>query len=152
MKDIRNLHQRLQEYGDCYAEGDPQGELRQVCKKGIEGDAVRDMREVALKYLSLVILLGIEARADRVLIKRKGDLHGSCKILGDKEVRIPKPPAGLAKEMIGIVRCITDLEQENGRATLIYGIRNDQLELGIETRKIDGAEELAIILPSLRYQ
>lgn len=150
MKDTRNLHQRLQEYADCYLEGDPQRELKEICKKGIEGDATQDLTEVALKYLSLALLLGVEHQAESILIKRKGDVHGSCRIVGDTEVRVPKPPAGLTREMIGIVRCITDVEKDNGKATLIFGLRNDQLELSVDVKRADGAEELVLGLPQIR--
>ena len=63
---------------------------------------------------------------------------------------MPKPPAGLAKEMVGIVRCITDLEEDTGTRELIYGMRNDQLETGVEIKKANGIEELILNLPKMR--
>jgi hypothetical protein len=150
MRDTRNLHIRLQEYADCFMETDPRKELRDICRNGIKGDATGDLTEVALKYLSLAILLGVEEEAQKILIRRKGDMQGYCKLNGEPDTRNHNPPPGLAKEMIGIIRCITDLEEDTGCRKLIYGLRNDQLEIDVEVKRVNGAEELTLIFPKIR--
>lgn len=150
MKDARNLHIRLQEYTDCFAETDPAPELDEISAKGVEGDRTLDMTETALKYLSLTIISGIEKEASNILFTRKGDMNGACYLVGDEKTRLPNPPTGLIKEIIGIIRCITDLEPDAGSSRLIWGIRNDQLEIDVGVSKEGNEEILNLTLPRKR--
>ncbi len=151
MKDSRNLHVRLQEYTDCYAETDPALGLADISNKGVEGEKTPDMTETALKYLSLAILSGIEKQARNILFTRTGDMNGACYLVGGEKIRFPNPPTGLIKEIIGVLRCITDLEPETGSSRLIWGIRNDQLEIDVGVSKTGKEEILNLTLPRKRF-
>jgi hypothetical protein len=121
MKDPKSLHLKLQEYADCYSESDAARELKEISEKGTGGDLTGDMTDVALKYLSSAILHAIEEDAQKLQIAREGEKQGDCKLIGKKETSLPKPPIGLAAEMMGIVRCITGLEADSGESKLAYG-------------------------------
>jgi hypothetical protein len=150
MKDSKSLHLRLQEYADCFSETDAARELQEISRKGAGGDVTGDVTEVALKYLSTAILHGIEKEAQKVQISRDGKMEGECRLLGKKEIPLPRPPTGLAGEMIGIVRCITDLEQDTGNSKLAYGVRNDSLEIGVSVHRDGDREVMGLSLPGPR--
>ena len=150
MRDSKSLHLKLQEYGDCFSESDAARELEEISKKGAGGDVTGDTTEVALKYLSTAILHGIEEEAQKVQISREGAMEGDCRLLGKKEIPLPKPPTGLAREMIGIVRSITDLEADTGESKLAYGLRNDRLEIDVTVHKSGNKEVMGLRLPKAR--
>jgi hypothetical protein len=144
MRDSRSLHLKLQEYADCFSETDAAKELEEISAKGAGGDRTGDLTEVALKYLATAILVGIEEEAEKVQITREGAMEGDCRLLGQSEIILPRPPTGLAREMIGIVRCITDLEADTGESSLAYGIRNDQLDINVSIHKAGEKESLGL--------
>lgn len=148
MKDPESLHLKLQEYADCFSESDASRELEEISKKGAGGDATGDMTDLALKYLSSAILHAIEEQAHKVQITREGPMEGECRLLGKTEVLLPRPPTGLAKHMVSIIRCITDLEADNGRSKLAYGLRNDRLEIDVSVQKSGDREILGLALPA----
>jgi len=150
MKDPKSLHLKLQEYADCYSESDAARELEEISKKGAGGEVTGDMTDVALKYLSSAILHAIEEEARKIQISREGEMEGECKLIGKKETSLPKPPTGLAREMMGIVRCITDLEADTGESKLAYGLRNDRLEIDVTVHKSGEKEVMGLSLPKTR--
>ena len=150
MKDSRNLHIKLQEYADCFAESDPAWELKEINRKGVGGDVTGDTAEAALKYLSLAILSGIEEGSRNIFFTRNGELNGACYMSGDKEARLPGLPSGMVKEIIGILRCITGLETDNGISRLVYGIRKDQIEIDVGVTRSGSQETLSLTLPRRR--
>ena len=138
---------RLQQYTDCFAETDPSVDLREISRKGVEGDVTGDVTEVALKYLALALLSAIEEGASDIVLSARGDLNGSCHLRGDLDVRLPSPPSGLTREMIRILREVSGLESDRGKSELAWGLRNDRLELSLQAER-DGPEEtLDLTLP-----
>jgi hypothetical protein len=150
MRDSNSLHLKLQEYADCFSESNAGSELEEISRKGAGGDRTGDLTEVALKYLATAILVGIEREAQKLQITRKGAMEGECRLLGDKEVLLPKPPTGLAQAMIGIVRCITGLEADTGESKLSYGVRNDRLDIDVTVHKAGDRESLGLGLAGIR--
>jgi len=150
MKDPKSLHLKLQEYADCYSESDAGRELKEISEKGAGGEVTGDITDVALKYLSSSILYGIEKEAQKLQIAREGNMEGDCKLIGKKETPLPKPPVGLAREMMGIVRCITGLEADSGESKLAYGVRNDRLEIDVTVHKSGEKEVMGLTLPRAR--
>ena len=150
MKDSNSLHLKLQEYADCFSESDAASELEEISRKGAGGNSTGDLTEVALKYLASAILLGIEKEAKKLQITRAGAMEGECRLLGKKEVPLPKPPTGLAQAMIGIVRCITGLEADTGESKLAYGLRNDRLDIDVTVHKAGDRESLGLGLSGIR--
>jgi len=150
MVNSRNMQLRLQEYTDCFAETDPAAGLREISTKGVEGDATRDLTETALKYLSLALLSAIEENATGIRLTSATEMNGSCFLLGARETRLARPPSGLVKEMIGIVRSITGLEQERGSSSFSWGLREDRLELTARAAKSGSEEVLDLDFPTAR--
>lgn len=150
MKDSNSLHLKLQEYADCYSESDAGRELKEISEKGAGGEVTGDVTDMALKYLSSAILHAIEEDAQKLQITRDGAMQGDCKLIGKKETSLPKPPIGVAREMVGIVRCITDLETDNGESKLAYGVRNDRLEIDVTVHKSGEKEVMGLTLPTAR--
>jgi hypothetical protein len=144
MRDSKSLHLKLQEYADCFSETGATEELEEISKKGAGGDTTGDLTEVALKYLATAILRGIEEDAEKIQITGEGTMEGDCRLLGKTEIILPKPPTGLAREMIGIVRCITGLETDSGESRLAYGIRNDNLDIDVSIHKTGEKECLGL--------
>ena len=149
MRDSRSLHLRLQGYADCFAETDPEGELGEISAKGVAGDTTNDMTEVALKYLALAILHGIDQGARKVRIESMGPINGSCSLIGKKKKKLPRPPTGLAARMVGIIRSITDLENDEGRGKLACGLRDHPIEIDVEIDRTGEQEELTLNLPKV---
>ena len=150
MKDPKSLHLKLQEYADCYSESDAGRELKEISEKGAGGEVTGDITDVALKYLSSSILHAIEEEAQKLQIAREGDMQGDCKLIGKTETSLPKPPIGLAKEMMDIVRCITGLEAASGESKLAYGLRNDRLEIDVTVHTSGEKEVMGLALPKPR--
>jgi hypothetical protein len=150
MKDSSSLHLKLQEYADCYSESDAGRELKEISEKGAGGEVTGDITDMALKYLSSSILHAIEENANKIQIAREGAKEGHCKLIGKAETTLPKPPAGLAKEMMDIVRCVTGLEADNGESKLAYGFRNERLEIDVTVHKSGDKEVMGLTLPSAR--
>jgi hypothetical protein len=150
MKDPKSLHLKLQEYADCYSESDAARELEEISEKGAGGEVTGDMTDVALKYLSSAILHAIQEEARKIQISRQGEMEGECRLIGKKETSLPRPPAGLASEMVGIVRCITGLEGDTGESKLAYGLRNDRLEIDVTVYKSGEKEIMGLSMPTTR--
>ena len=150
MKDSNSLHLKLQEYADCYSESDAGRGLKEISEKGAGGEVTGDMTDMALKYLSSAILHAIEEEAQKLQLAREGAMQGECKLIGKQETSLPKPPYGLAREMMGIVRCITDLEADNGDSKLAYGVRNDRFEIDVTVHKSGEKEVMGLTLPTAR--
>lgn len=150
MKDPKSLHLKLQEFADCFSESDAARELEEISEKGAGGDATADMTDLALKYLSTAILHAIEEDAQKFQITSEGPMEGDCRLLGKTEIPLPRPPTGLAKQMVAIVRCITDLEADTGESKLAYGLRNDRLEIDVSVHKSGDKEVMGLGLPNTR--
>ncbi len=62
MKDVQNLHLKVQELCDCFSTTDPLKEMSEI-KTG------EDRMEAALKWLALSVLHGVNNNAKKVSIK-----------------------------------------------------------------------------------
>jgi len=150
MNDPANLHSRLQDYADCFLETDPEEGLREISEKGISGEVSGNMTELALKYLSLAILYGVEKDARRIMIFSEGDMAGTCKLMGEEEIQLPQPPAGLSGEMHRIMRSITHLDADDELSRrLIYGLRGDRLEIDVALVSANDAGVMVLDLPKV---
>lgn len=146
MKDASSLHARLQEYNDCFAETDPKQELRRIASRGIAGETPQDMTELALKYLSLSILAGVDSGAGKVFYARNGEQNGSCVLAGPREDRLPTPPTGVTQEIMDILRRIAGLEQDKAYGTLACGIRQDPLEMDVGVARTGDRETMSLTI------
>lgn len=147
MVDVNSLQLRLQGYADCFAETDFESELRQIQVKGVGGDPTGDLTEVALKYLALSILNGIDQGASQLTIESEGTMNGACRLIAGHEIRLPSPPTGLARRMIEILRCIAGMEKESGAGRIAFGFRNDRFDLDFQVTTDRDRQEISLRLP-----
>ena len=146
----RNLHLRLQEYCDCFMETDLQEEIMMLNNKGAAADVTKDREEVALKFICLTILYGINESAKKITLTKKGrdevklvDVEAAGKYV------LPAPRADIADEIFKVMRSITHLESERGREVLSLGLRNDRVELTVEFASAAGENTLTISFPAI---
>ena len=145
----RSLHLRLQEYCDCYMETDPQKEIAVINKKGATADVTKDREEVALKFLCLTILYGINESAKKITLTKKGRDEVRLDVEAAGKYVLPAPRADIADEIFKVMRSITHLESERGREVLSVGLRSDRLELTVEFASAAGENTLTISFPTI---
>ena len=78
--DNRSLHLKLQEYCDCYLETDSKQELEVITKEGLSSDVLGDPEDVAIKFLGLTVLYGIEQKAKRISFLKTSEGEVSFKV------------------------------------------------------------------------
>jgi hypothetical protein len=145
----RSLHLRLQEYCDCYLETDPQKEIVVINQKGAAADVTKDREEVALKFLSLIIIYGVNQSAKKTSLTRRGRDEASLDIEAAEKYTIPAPRVDIADEIFKVMRSITHLESARGREALSLGLRSDRLELTVEFASTPGENILTISFPTI---
>ena len=145
----RSLHLRLQEYCDCYLETDPQKEIVVINQKGAAADVTKDREEVALKFLSLIIIYGVNQSAKKISLTRRGRDEASLDVEAAGKYAIPAPRVDIADEIFKVMRSITHLESPRGKEVLSLGLRNDRVELTVEFASAAGENVLTIVFPSI---
>ncbi len=147
--DKRSLHLRLQEYCDCYVDAEPKQELDLISREGLSADVIGDPEEVALKFLGLAILYGIKEKAKRIsfVSTEEGEIQFKVQAAGNYKLSAPPPP--VADEIFTVMRSITHLESPKAKEPLSLGLKNDQIELGVEFDSAGGKEMLTISFPEL---
>ena len=149
MKEMRNLQQRLQEYNDCFAETDPFVKLQEVNHNQLKVSDKDNLTELALKYLSLAILYGIEKQAESILFSSQMNGEGQCKIMGKEEIEFDNLPLSLVKEMQGVIRCMSDLESESMVRRMVCGMRDDQIDIYVAMDKVEDVETITLNIPKM---
>lgn len=145
-KDERNYHLRLQEFADCFMETDFRKEL-EAASRGVSGDPSGDPEELALKFLALAILYGVDEDARRISFRKTG---GGEVRLQAADRPLPSPGLAMAERIISIARSITHLEEDRGEVPVSLGLRNDRLEVTFQFDRRAGGETFSILLPKLK--
>lgn len=145
----RSLHLRLQEYCDCYLETDLQKEIEAINNKGAAADVTKDREEVALKFLGLIILCGVNQSAKKISLTRKGRDAVSVNVEAAGKYVLPAPRVDIADEIFKVMRSITHLESARGKEVLSLGLRGDRLELTMELASAAWENTLTIWFPTL---
>ena len=145
----RSLHLRLQEYCDCYLETDLQKEIEAMNDKGANADVTKDREETALKFLSLMILYGVNEKSKRLSLTRKGRDDVSLMVEGAGKYALPAPRVDIADEIFKVMRAITHLESEKGKEVLSLGLRSDRFELTVELASSGWEHTLTISVPAI---
>jgi hypothetical protein len=143
----RNLHLKLQEYCDCYLEADPKKELELISREGLAADVTGDPTELALKFLGVTILYGLNEKVEEIKLTRKEDGKTKVKVKGPDKYTLPSPPPRLADKVMEVVRSITYLDAPKASEPLALGIRNESVELGIEVKSKEDKQSLKISFP-----
>lgn len=95
IKDNRNYHQRLQEFCDCFMETDYRKDL-EAASKGVSGDPGDDPDELALKFLGLTLLYGVNEDAKKISLhrSREGKILFSVEARGNYQLPPPQRRTG----------------------------------------------------------
>jgi hypothetical protein len=130
-------------------ETDPKRELEVISGKGFSSDALGEGEEVALKFLGLAILYGINENAKKISFveSQEGDIQFHIEAAG--KYKFPAPAPALGEEIFKVMRSITHLDSATAKEPLSLGIKNDQIELGVEFEAIEGKQTLNISFPEL---
>jgi hypothetical protein len=139
MKDKRSLHLKVQELCDCYATTDPLKEMSELKKEP-------DKDDVALKWLALATLHGINSNAKKITITRSED--GEVNVTAEYRVaELPSPGSQIGNSIIEAVREITHVDEDKGKTPLAIGIRDGNIEIGVKVKKDKDNESITLKFP-----
>lgn len=142
---IRSLHQRLQEYLNCFAGSDTKGELLRLCKGGEALDVTQDPEEAAIKLLGLLILYGIQESASSIELKKQTDGTARIEVHAAGNYQLPGPPVSLAEKALAVMKGVTHTEGTTQK--LVLGLGQDSLEVEVNL-ELDGTGRLGLTFPS----
>ena len=138
MKDVDNLHQKVQEHIDCLGGTD---HLKEMSDLAGEGDA-----DAALKWLALSTLHGINHNAKKITIEKGND--GQVTVTAKyRKARLPSPGKAIGASVFETVRAITHIEGKKGKLPLALGIRDSSIELGVNLKSEGGTETITLKFP-----
>ena len=138
MKEKRNLHLKMQEMCDCYAQTDYLKAMSDVPQE-------QDPDEGAMKWLALAALHGVNDMADKIKITRAED--GSMDVVAQyRKHNLPNPGQEIGGKIVEALHGITHLEDE-GEIPLSLGIGGSSIELKIKVKKKDGKEKVTLKFP-----
>lgn len=136
MEDKRNLHLKVQELIDCYANNDP---LKEMSEIGNEPDP----QEAALKWLALAALHAITAGAEKITLRV--DDQDQVRVTAEyREKELPPLDAALARRIVDSVRSIAHIEGDKGKTPLALGVRNDSVQVGVKLKDKEGGSKLSL--------
>jgi hypothetical protein len=127
-----SYHAILQGYIDCLLETNPRDTLQQWAQKGWAPDQDIDYDEGCLKLIALVILDGIANRAHKILLEMGFPMLIAT--IGQSYMLPPAPESMLARGL-EIIREICGMSGGRASGTLVLGIGNASMELGIEKNR-----------------
>lgn len=139
MKDMRNLHQMVQEHCDCFAANDPLREMSAIINDENKEDA-------AVKWLALAALHGVNNNAKKITLTRSrgGAVTVEAKY---RTTTLPSPGTDIGAQVVEAVKAITHIEKGSGKSPLALGIRDSSLDLKIKVKSEDGGESITIKFP-----
>lgn len=139
MKDATSLHLKVQELCDCFATADPLKEMSEVSGSP-EGD------EIALKWVALAVLHGINSNAEEITLAKNKD--GEVEVTAKyRTTRLPSPGAEIGAKVLEQLREITHIDKDKGKMMLALGFRNNDLELLVKTKRKKDKESVRIYFP-----
>ncbi len=139
MKDERNLHLKVQELCDCFATTDPLREMSQI-------PAAADEEEIALKWLALATLHGVNSNASKITL-HKGD-DGNFRVTAEyRTAELPSPGTAVGDKIFAAVREITHIEADKGKTQLALGMRDSSIDLKVKIKSKNGQGKISLKFP-----
>jgi hypothetical protein len=136
MKDMGNLHLKVQEMIDCYSTTDPLKEMSVIASD-------QDKAEAAVKWLALTALHGVNNNAKKITIERQPG--GGVTVTAEyRDTELPSPGPDVAENIFSAVRGITHIEGEEGKSQLALGMKDSSIDLRIKVKTKSGKEEISI--------
>jgi hypothetical protein len=139
MKDFDNLHLKVQEHIDCYAQTDP---LREMSRLQSE----TDVSSAALKWMALAALHGINANAEEIALTRHSDGHVAVSAKY-RPADLPSPGDAAGGNIVDLVRGITHITDNSGQIPLALGIRDSSIELRVKIKRKEDREKITLKFP-----
>ena len=133
------LHQKVQEMADCYKGTDY---LKEMCL--VPGEP--DTEQAAQKWVALAVLHGIDAQADEISIRRTAD--GTVTVQAEyRPKRLPSPEDQAGRRAMGLLRDLVHVEEDQGKARLVFGWGNESLDLKVKVKRKDDMETITLKFP-----
>ncbi len=139
MKDERNLHLKVQELCDCFSTTDPLREMSQV-------PAAAGEEEIALKWLALAALHGVNSNASKITLQ-KGD-DGNVRVTAEyRPAELPSPGTAVGDMIFAAIREITHIDADKGKTRLALGMRDSSIDLEVKIKSKKGHEKVSLKFP-----
>ena len=139
MKDERNLHLKVQELCDCFSTTDPLREMSQV-------PAAAGEEEIALKWLALAALHGVNSNASKITLQ-KGD-DGNVRVTAEyRTAELPSPGTAVGDQIFAAIREITHIDADKGKTRLALGMRDSSIDLEVKIKSKKGHEKVSLKFP-----
>ena len=139
MKDERNLHLKVQELCDCFATTDPLKEMSQI-------SAAAEEEEIALKWLALAALHGVNSNASKITLSKADD--GNIRVTAEyRTAELPSPGANVGDKILAAVRAITHIDADKGKTQLALGMRDSSVDLEVKIKSKKGHEKISLKFP-----
>ncbi len=140
MKDVQNLHLKVQELCDCFSTTDPLKEMSEITNG-------EDRLEAALKWLALSALHGVNDNAKKIKIKKTND--GNVSVTAEhRDSKLPSPGPDVADQIFEVVREMIHLEDKKGKSEFALGLGESSLDLKISVKDKDDYKKVSIKFPS----
>lgn len=139
MKDVQNLHLKVQELCDCFSTTDPLKEMSEI-------KTDEDLQEAALKWLALSVLHGVNDNAKKITVKKTND--GNVSVTAEyRDSELPSPGPDVADQIFDAVKKMMHFEDKKGKSELAFGLRDSSLSLNISLKDKDDYKKVSIKFP-----
>lgn len=136
MKDLKNMHQEIQQQADCYASNDPLREMSAI-------ESERDKEQIAPKWLALAALHGVNANAKKITLRKTAD--GGVEVVAKyRKSGLPAPGAETAERIFAAAREVGHFDGDKGKLPLSLGIRDSSVDVVLKVSRGDKGEELVL--------
>jgi hypothetical protein len=150
MNRTRSPHVKLQEFVDCFLGSDHEKELEHFSSPHLTGPTQEKVGEEALRYLATLLLYGLNERVKDISLVRKEPDAAVCRMSGEKFYSIPTPKEEIVVSLFNEIEEMSGMDATKRTGKLILGLKNDEIELNIQSTVTDKGEEKIIIhLPDI---
>ena len=146
----RSPHVKLQEFVDCFLGSDHEKELENFSSPHLTRPTQEKVPDEALRYLATLLLYGLNERVKDISIVRKEPDAAVCRMSGERFYSIPAPQEEVVVSLFEEIEEMAGMGSTKRVGKLIIGLKNDQIELNIQsTVTDDGEEKILIHLPNI---
>lgn len=146
----RSPHVKLQEFVDCFLGSDHEKELENFSSPHLARPTQEKVPDEALRYLATLLLYGLNERVKDISIVRKEPDAAVCRMSGERFYSIPVPKEEVVVSLFEMIEEMAGMDTAKRVGKLIVGLKNDQIELNIQsTVTDDGEEKILIHLPNI---
>jgi hypothetical protein len=141
---------KLQEFVDCFLGSDHEKELENFSSPHLARPTQEKVPDEALRYLATLLLYGLNERVKDISIVRKEPDASVCRMSGERFYSIPAPKEEVVVSLFEEIEEMAGMDATKRVGKLVIGLKNDQIELNIQsTVTDDGEEKILIHLPDI---